>query len=94
MSGRSEETNQEQSVVDKNGVKMLGYVVPYWVIALVVLLVLYVLYDRGYLKSLVGAPATHVISLPETGSGASVLLQETPEQVRALFGGSINSYYR
>ncbi len=87
---RHEETVQaraEQEQSYKSGLKIFGYIVPWWVIIVVVLLILYVLYDQGHLKSIVGAPEQRVVSLPQTGGFRyDTVGIETPRQMRQLFG--------
>lgn len=67
---------------------LFGYNVPWWVVIIVGIVVLYYLYENGYLASIVGKPSKQtVITLPQAG-GSSLVSRgvETPAEVRKLFG--------
>lgn len=88
---RQEEARVAQlPMVSGSGLRLGSYLVPWWVVAVVVLLVLYVAYDQGYLEKWIGRPESRKasVSLSQSGPGSSVLGGpglETPEQVRKLF---------
>ena len=76
MSEKREEekanNSQETKSIDvtkKSGLRLFGYIVPWWVVAVVVLLLIYILYDQGYLDNVVGKPESKihsVVRLPES----------------------------
>jgi len=105
MYGEEKPNNQQESgktidVTKKSGLRVYGYVIPWWVVVVVVLLLIYVLYDQGYLENVIGKPSPQAVTvirlpessiLPQANASANVLAEpglETPEQVRALFGRS------
>lgn len=78
----------------KQGLKIFGYVVPWWVIVVVVLLVIYLAYDQGWLDGLTGKSNSQenvvglpqgMLAQPQTGGLNSSGLN-TPTQMRELFG--------
>ena len=81
-------------VISKQGLKILDYVVPWWIVVVIVLLVIYLVYDQGWLDGLTGKSNSqgNVVGLPEgalppaqTGGLNSNIL-DTPAQMRELFG--------
>ena len=78
-------------VVNKTGIIVFGYSVPWWVIIMIVLLILYIAYEQGYLVQWVGKPSpVSEVSLNLSGDAAissSVLSNETktPEELKKLF---------
>jgi len=66
------------------GLHILGYVVPWWVVIVVVALLVYLAYNQGYLEQVVGKPKEVSLVAPtlHTGGGFGV---ETPESMRQLF---------
>ena len=89
MSSETEQNNIQQEnsqrTVSKNGLKIFGYVAPWWVVLLVTVILIYILrilYVDGYFKSISGKSNS-------TGAGVSVLTEDTPEEIRKLIGGSI-----
>jgi len=96
MHGEEKKNNQQENVTKKNGLKICGYVIPWWVVVVVVLVLLYILYEYGYFESIIGKPGQATVVrlpessvLPQANSNVNILAEpglETPEQVRALFG--------
>ena len=80
----------------KSGLKLFGYIVPWWVLAVVLVLVIYILYDQGvFSKHLSNSNQMpeRVISLPDspvaTGPGVDVLASQpidSSPQLRNLLG--------
>ena len=68
--------------------RVLGYELPWWVLVLVLLAVLYLLYDYNVVNKFVGQP-THSLprmpELPSLGSLTGGVGVETPEEIRNLF---------
>lgn len=80
----------ESKMINKKGLLVTGYVIPWWVVIVVVLLVLYVSYEHGYLNGLglqhVGIPkkqngGNYGLNFNDYQSGGFV---ETPTGVREL----------
>jgi hypothetical protein len=88
---KSEESKQEQNWW-KSGVKLLGYVVPWWVVIVVLVLIAYILYDQGVFSK---KNSNEMMSLPNspiaTGPSADVLAYQSTAaaaspQLRNLLG--------
>ncbi len=74
----------------KRGLSLFGYIVPWWAVILVILVVFYCAYEKGYLASVFGdAPKLRagekVIELK--GPVASLESASVPEPVKRLFNG-------
>jgi hypothetical protein len=87
--------NAEQEERYKSGLRIFGYIVPWWVVIVVLLLLLYVLYDQGHLSSVMGTPRRQValadspspvIAEMRGGVRFDTVGVETPKQMRQLFG--------
>jgi hypothetical protein len=73
----------EEEKHQKKGLHVLGYVVPWWVVIVVVALLVYLAYTQGYLEKVVGKPKQVSLVSPVTQSGGFGV--ETPENIRQLF---------
>ncbi len=78
---------KEQHFLNKTA-DVLGYKLPYWVLIVAGLLVLYYLYTKGVFNSLMGTQSVmitdkSVLRLPPTGVTDGI---QTPEVVRKLLG--------
>ena len=69
------------------GLHVLGYVIPWWVVVVVIALAVYLAYEQGYLEKFVGKPRTVSIPASSAPMTGGALTLETPEQVRYLFKG-------
>lgn len=81
----SEENKECESVLSKRGVCLLGYTLPWWIVVVVLVLVLYVAYDRNMLAS-VGLPKVErVLSIGGTYNLEKYRVPMTPAGYKALF---------
>lgn len=71
----------------KQGLTVLGYVVPWWAIIVVILVVLYFAYERGYIAGVLGDAfkATPVKEVELKGPVQVVSALSAPEEVKKLF---------
>jgi hypothetical protein len=79
----TEQNNKQQHTVVKSGLKLFGYIVPWWVVILVIVILIYILhilYVDGYLFGTSNSTRTNV----------SVLSDSTPDNIKKLIGGTIH----
>ena len=74
-------------VFSSQGVNVFGYMVPWWVVTVVVLLVLYVLYDQGMLEWAVPSKQLQTVGIRTAIAPLSELPVETPVEIRRLLQG-------
>lgn len=81
--------NEQPEMAQKNGMKMCGYTIPWWVLLVVVLLIVYVVYDQGYFRSMTSAqPRQITLPMMQTGGNFGAGL-DTPMEIRQLFKGNL-----
>lgn len=74
----------------KEGLAVFGYIVPWWVVILVVLLILFYAHDKGYLNGVLGEAGASAPVEPKmeeiklAGPLVPVAQEPTPEGVAAL----------
>ena len=61
MASEAEQVSTNTSTQDEKkkrpeGLKLFGYIIPWWVVLVVVCLALYMAYEKGYLADVVGKP--------------------------------------
>lgn len=80
-SAENNQRNEQEShaLVSRSGLNVLGYNVPWWVVVVVIVLVTYVLYDRGYLSGVFG---TKTVSL--RNANLQIDSVKIPEGVKEL----------
>lgn len=76
---KSEEEKKE------SGLNLLGYVVPWWVVILVVAVLVYVAYDNDMFKNVLESPTEVRTSGPSLNIQKNGLDVETPVQLKRYF---------
>lgn len=82
--------NHEVKEKKRRGVDVFGYNVPYWAIIVVLLVLLYFAYERGYLAGVLGESQKTVEVVKQIelkGPVAQLEVTSAPEQVKKLFSG-------
>jgi hypothetical protein len=77
---------EDENKQKKQGLQVFGYVVPWWAVVLILLVVLYVAYEKGYLSGVLsdmGLPVQKEIKLK--GPLVPVSVESAPEEVKRLF---------
>lgn len=76
----------------KKGLNILGYVVPWWIVVLVILVALYFSYEQGYLDGIINdsilPSRTKEIELKGPIVPALLSAESAPAGVKALFNTS------
>jgi len=78
-----------------NGLNVLGYVVPWWAVLLVVLVILYFAYEKGYFVELFGVNAAPRKEISLAGPIKQVIPIATPDnvqQIKRMSFGRTNSW--
>ncbi len=82
---KSEEKQGCDNIVSKNGLCLMGYTAPWWIVVVVLVLVTYILYDRNMLAG-VGMPKVQrMMSVGGSYNLDKYQVPMTPEGYRALF---------
>lgn len=89
----SESLPQENTNIQKKkGITIYGYTVPYWVAIVVVLVILYFAYERGYLEGVVGTVEKAISGEKPVQLKGGYIESESiqmPETAKKLFGNRI-----
>lgn len=91
-----EDSPVEQKIEQKNednlkkkGLNILGYVIPWWAVLLVVLVILYFAYEKGFLSGILGDVQKFGAKPVELkGPVVKLEVESAPDNVKALFNNA------